>query len=130
MLDQPEQVDTWLCELCENEKTQEYSLNTDCLLCPRPQKLANESGAVNGLKGTGTAPSETYLRACKPTEGQGWVHALCAVFIPEVQFSDAPRLRIVEGVSTIPKHRWTTVSSLTCGCSGIVFDYFLEMLLV
>ncbi|KAL5536689.1 SNT2 [Sanghuangporus sanghuang] len=121
VLDQPDLVDSWLCELCDNEKTQEYSVNTDCLLCPRPQKNVSVDGAVNGnvngLKGTGTAPSETYLRACKPTEGQGWVHALCAVFIPEVQFSDAPRLRIVEGVSTIPKHRWTTKCCL-CNIPG------------
>jgi hypothetical protein len=37
------------------------------------------------------------------------VHLACAVFIPEVSFSDAKRLRIVEGISTIPTHRWSTV---------------------
>ncbi|EJC99959.1 uncharacterized protein FOMMEDRAFT_159536 [Fomitiporia mediterranea MF3/22] len=103
-----DQVDSWLCELCENEKSLEYSLNTDCLLCPRVPKNA---------KLNGTPPWETYLRACKPTEGQGWVHVLCSVFIPEVQFSDATRLRMVEGISTIPKHRWTTKCCL-CNMPG------------
>jgi hypothetical protein len=52
----------------------------------------------------------SYLYACKPTEGQGWAHILCAVFIPEPSFTDASRLRLVEGISTIPVHRWSTVS--------------------
>ena len=37
------------------------------------------------------------------------MHLACAVFIPEVTFSDAKRLRIVEGISTIPFHRWAIV---------------------
>ena len=54
-------------------------------------------------------PPDTYLRACKPTEGQAWVHAICSVFVPEVNYSDAARLRLVEGVSTIPQWRWANV---------------------
>ena len=54
-------------------------------------------------------PPDTYLRACKPTEGQAWVHALCSVFIPEITYSDAARLRLVEGISAIPPHRWQHV---------------------
>jgi hypothetical protein len=40
------------------------------------------------------------LRACKPTEGQGWTHILCAVFTPEITFTDTSRLRLVEGLNT------------------------------
>ncbi|KAJ7931676.1 PHD-zinc-finger like domain-containing protein [Mycena leptocephala] len=87
----PESVDNWVCELCQNEETQEASLNSECLLCPRERK-----GVVK-----------------KPTEGQGWTHVLCSVFIPELTFTDASRLRCVEGLSSISRHRWTTV----CECS-------------
>lgn len=55
-------------------------------------------------------PPDSYLRACKPTEGQAWVHVLCSVFIPEINYSDAERLRLVEGVSAIPQYRWQNVS--------------------
>ena len=55
-------------------------------------------------------PPDTYLRACKPTEGQAWVHVLCSVFIPEITFSDAAQLKLVEGISAIPQHRWQNVS--------------------
>ena len=55
-------------------------------------------------------PPDTYLRACKPTEGQAWVHVLCSVFIPEITYSDAAQLKLVEGISTIPPYRWQHVS--------------------
>ncbi|KLO07425.1 hypothetical protein SCHPADRAFT_945298 [Schizopora paradoxa] len=92
-------LDGWACELCQNDKTQDASLDSDCRLCPRPRP---------GSKPVPNPPSDTYLRACKPTEGHGWVHVLCAVFIPEVEFADTETLKPVEGLSTIPKHRWTT----------------------
>lgn len=94
-------VDTWLCEICQNDKVQEASLDTSCLLCPRPKRDPKD--------GTHPAP-DTFLRAQKPTEGQGWVHVLCSVFIPELTFSDTTRLRLVEGISVINPHRWLTVS--------------------
>ena len=55
---------------------------------------------------------DTFLRACKPTEGQGWTHVLCAVFTPEITFTDASRLRLVEGLNTVTRHKWTAVSFL------------------
>lgn len=106
MLEPGMPVDAWLCELCENEKTQEYSLANHCLLCPKPPPRDTVNGAARSEV---YPPADSYLRACKPTEGQGWVHALCSVFVPEVQFSDASRLRVVEGVSTIPSFRWQRV---------------------
>ena len=61
-------------------------------------------------------PPDSYLRACKPTEGQAWVHVLCSVFIPEITFSDAARLRLVEGISAIPQYRWQNVSATSSRC--------------
>ncbi|KAJ7252562.1 hypothetical protein C8J57DRAFT_1661627 [Mycena rebaudengoi] len=102
----PESVDSWICELYQNEESQEASLNSDCLLCPRERK-----GVVKKIPPGGIAP-DSYLHARKPTEGQGWTHVLCSVFIPELTFTDAARLRSVEGLSTI------TSTSVRCSLCG------------
>ncbi|KAI0259433.1 hypothetical protein BC834DRAFT_833552 [Gloeopeniophorella convolvens] len=88
-------ADSWTCDLCQNAKTAEASLNSDCVLCARRRHAT-------------PPPADSFLRVCKPTEGQGWVHLACAVFVPEVSFADARRLRAVEGISTVPTHRWAT----------------------
>ncbi|KIJ65499.1 hypothetical protein HYDPIDRAFT_39434 [Hydnomerulius pinastri MD-312] len=103
-------IDSWLCESCNNDKTQEASLNTDCVLCPRRKSK----------KKTSNRDADSFLRAVKPTEGQGWVHVLCAVFSPEVSFTDVSSLRIVEGISTIPRSRWSTRCTLCGEASGAV----------
>ncbi|KAF8972764.1 hypothetical protein BDZ97DRAFT_1649930 [Flammula alnicola] len=102
----PTSVDSWVCELCENEETLEASVNPDCLLCPR---AANEDKRKKPWP-----PSDSFLRACKPTEGQGWAHILCAIFTPELSFTDASRLRLVEGLNTVSRHKWSTKCCL-CG---------------
>ena len=73
------------------------------MLCAKPKRDREKKSLY--------PPADSFLRVCKPTEGQGWVHLACAVFVPEVTFSDAKRLRVVEGISTIPTHRWSTVRS-------------------
>jgi hypothetical protein len=77
------------------------SQNPDCVLCARPKRERDKKAFH--------PPADSFLRVCKPTEGQGWVHLACAVFVPEITFSDAKRLRIVEGISSIPTQRWSTV---------------------
>lgn len=80
-----------------------HSQNAECVLCARAKReRERDKKALH-------PPADSFLRVCKPTEGQGWVHLACAVFIPEITFSDAKRLRIVEGISTIPAHRWSAV---------------------
>ncbi|KDQ61451.1 hypothetical protein JAAARDRAFT_190222 [Jaapia argillacea MUCL 33604] len=108
----PGDVESWLCELCQNVKTLEASLNTNCLLCPGTHRNRKKDDLY-------PAP-DTYLRACKPTEGQGWVHSLCSVFIPETTFSDSSRLRVVEGISTVPTNRWSSRCSLCSQTGGAV----------
>ena len=75
----------------------------DCLLCPRMRRDPKKKLIY--------PPPDSYLRACKPTEGQAWVHVLCSVFIPEITYSDASKLRLVEGISAIPVYRWQNVSN-------------------
>ncbi|KAN0109125.1 hypothetical protein V8E52_009647 [Russula decolorans] len=108
----PGSIESWTCDLCQNEKTAEASLNAECVLCART-KRERDKKALH-------PPADSFLRVCKPTEGQGWVHLACAVFIPEITFSDAKRLRIVEGISTIPTHRWSTQCTLCNQVSGAV----------
>ncbi|ELU44273.1 ZNF1 protein [Rhizoctonia solani AG-1 IA] len=91
-------AEIWLCELCQNEKSQESSLNPNCLLCPRTSN--------DNLQSKQSAVASTILRLSKPTEGRGWVHTLCSVFVPETSFTDATRLRLVEGISSVSDARW------------------------
>ncbi|KZV70846.1 hypothetical protein PENSPDRAFT_685129 [Peniophora sp. CONT] len=107
VIPEPGLANSWLCDLCENERSGEASLNTDCVLCP-PPKAPKKNAKGKETEKDSHKDVDTFLRACKPTEGQCWAHVLCSVFIPEVAFSDASRLRLVEGVSTVPQERWET----------------------
>jgi len=102
----PALLESWTCELCSNEESLEASINPDCLLCPR--------APADKKKEPPYPPPDSFLRACKPTEGQGWAHVLCSVFTPETTFTDSSRLRLVEGLTAISRHRWLTRCSL-CG---------------
>ncbi|RPD53362.1 hypothetical protein L227DRAFT_581377 [Lentinus tigrinus ALCF2SS1-6] len=106
--------DSWVCDLCQNEKNLEASLIPDCLLCPRMRRDPKKKLIY--------PPPDTYLRACKPTEGQAWVHVLCSVFIPEITFSDATHLRLVEGISAIPQYRWQNHCTLCNREDGAVIQ--------
>lgn len=103
-------VELWMCDICQNQETLESSIHTDCLLCPR-RKSKKKSQFPN---------ADSFLRASKPTEGQGWAHVLCAVFTPEISFSDVSQLRLVEGISSIPKQRWASKCTLCGETSGAV----------
>ncbi len=121
----PEDVEKWRCDLCSNDENLEASLVSsdifdllhdlpivspqimECMLCPRNQLYDKKFGPS----------TNSILRACKPTEGQQWAHVLCSVFIPELTFSDASRLRLVEGASTIVPHRWASASLLHASVS-------------
>ncbi|EIN03844.1 hypothetical protein PUNSTDRAFT_77480 [Punctularia strigosozonata HHB-11173 SS5] len=112
----PAKIDTWVCDLCENVKSQESSLNTHCILCPRVPPAKRQED-VN-------PPSDSYFRALKPTEGQNWAHVLCAVFAPETSFTDVERLRLIEGISAIPPSRWFAECSICHSSGGASFRCF------
>lgn len=102
-------LESYICTVCKDEKAQEACLNTDCVLCPSRKVYEKWSGHTE------------FLRAIKATEGQGWVHVLCAVFSPEVSFTDPSRFQVVEGISTIPRQRWIVRCTICGEGRGAVF---------
>uniref|UniRef100_A0A3B4A6L8 Uncharacterized protein n=1 Tax=Periophthalmus magnuspinnatus TaxID=409849 RepID=A0A3B4A6L8_9GOBI len=72
----------WLCRHCLQSPNQP----ADCILCP------NLGGAV------------------KRTDDDRWGHVVCALWIPEVGFSNTTFIEPIDGVGQIPSTRW----KLTC----------------
>ncbi|XP_063686212.1 bromodomain-containing protein 1-like isoform X2 [Bolinopsis microptera] len=72
----------WLCRRCLNSP----SKPVDCVLCP------SKAGAF------------------KQTECNRWVHVLCALWVPEVHFSNPVFLEPIDSINEIPAARW----KLTC----------------
>ncbi|XP_062317862.1 bromodomain-containing protein 1-like isoform X1 [Osmerus eperlanus] len=72
----------WLCRHC----LQCPSRPSECVFCP------NKGGAL------------------KKTDDDRWGHVACALWVPEVGFSDTMFIEPIDGVSNIPPARW----KLTC----------------
>ena len=54
----------------------------------------------------------------KKTSGNNWAHVICAVWTPEVKFSDAKTMKCVEGVGLIPSQRWKMECKVCKGSNG------------
>ncbi|CAL8360316.1 unnamed protein product [Lota lota] len=74
----------WLCRHC----LQRPARPAECLFCP------NRGGAL------------------KKTDDDRWGHVACALWVPEVGFSDTVFIEPIDGVGNIPPARWKLTCSL------------------
>lgn len=72
----------WLCRHCLNSPSQ----IAECIFCP------NKGGAL------------------KRTDDDRWGHVVCAIWVPEVGFTNTVFIEPIDGVANIPPARW----KLTC----------------
>ncbi|XP_068169550.1 bromodomain-containing protein 1-like [Antennarius striatus] len=80
----------WLCRHC----LQRPARPADCVFCP------NRGGAL------------------KRTDDGRWGHVACALWVPEVGFSDAVFVEPIDGVRSIPPARWRLTCYL-CRAKGV-----------
>ncbi|XP_053092895.1 bromodomain-containing protein 1b isoform X1 [Pangasianodon hypophthalmus] len=72
----------WLCRHCSQSPSQQ----AECIFCP------NKGGAL------------------KRTDDDRWGHVVCAIWVPEVGFTNTVFIEPIDGVANIPPARW----KLTC----------------
>ncbi|GAC75620.1 PHD finger protein BR140/LIN-49 [Moesziomyces antarcticus T-34] len=139
------EMDVWMCDPCNNETTQEAALLPRCILCspaaqeeaaaisakhalsttgekaPRGRPKAVPDSGADGLKkepGLAAKAPLGALDAFKPTECNNWAHVLCAVWMPEVLFSDVARLKLVESCGNLPGWRYEAECSICHDARG------------
>ncbi|KAH8833162.1 hypothetical protein DL96DRAFT_1585044 [Flagelloscypha sp. PMI_526] len=118
-------VDAWECDICRNDESLEASVYPRCLLCPRQSLLpvgqkGKQPQNISVAARYANINPDSFLRACKPTEGSGWAHVLCSVFIPEPIFTDPLQLHAVENLNVINHQRWIGMCTLCNEDDGAV----------
>ncbi|TPX30624.1 hypothetical protein SmJEL517_g05855 [Synchytrium microbalum] len=76
----------WACSRCMNNANPDSSLNYTCVMCP--------------------TQLNAFDCAIKKTIGKNWVHVACAVWTPEVRFSNLVAMEPIEGVGLVDRSRW------------------------
>ncbi|KAF2831236.1 hypothetical protein CC86DRAFT_314449 [Ophiobolus disseminans] len=138
-IDDPRHVNKWYCDTCKNDKKESVSYTYECVLCPyqdtnldfyeqpkishkkktdrdrEKERLekelvdrAKEDYRLRQLdKGRPLTPREPLKR----TADNNWVHVYCALWHPEIKFSNATRFDMVEGIGA-PTLRYDAVCKL------------------
>jgi hypothetical protein len=71
------------------------------------EKVNKESPEFDGHKVKDAEKNKPQPREpLKKTQGNNWAHVICAVWTPEIRFSDPKTMKVVEGVGTIPPERF------------------------
>ncbi|KAJ4382862.1 putative PHD type zinc finger protein with BAH domain-containing protein [Didymella sp. IMI 355093] len=120
------QTNKWFCDTCRNDKKESVSYTYECVLCPHKvteqeffehpkvthkkkserdrEKERMEKELIDAAKDDYRARQQDKGRPLVPREplkrtaDNNWVHVYCALWHPEVKFSNANRLDMVEGV--------------------------------
>ncbi|KAL5046380.1 hypothetical protein BDW71DRAFT_65729 [Aspergillus fruticulosus] len=124
----------WLCDTCSNDRSPMISTSYECVLCPvtytehelieapktthkkktdrdREKEKLERGLVADAIKlyrekqeavGKPVSPREPLKR----TAGNNWIHVTCAVWTPEIKFSNAKELEAAEGFGLIPADRF------------------------
>ncbi|EMR11565.1 hypothetical protein PNEG_00009 [Pneumocystis murina B123] len=97
---------SWICDMCINDKTPMVSTNYQCVLCS-----VHDCPSLN---------SNSFFReALKQTSGNNWAHVTCAIWIPELKFTDSSTLQPIEGIGAISLSRWQQVCFICKKVRGV-----------
>ncbi|KAI9734225.1 MAG: putative PHD type zinc finger protein with BAH domain-containing protein [Cirrosporium novae-zelandiae] len=130
----------WSCDMCVNDRTPQVSNNYNCVLCPvqrthyelleptkvshkkktdrerdkerkekeRAAEFAKQYKQEKLSRGQPTEPREPLKR----TAHNNWMHVVCAIWTPEIKFTQAKSLEPAEGFGTIPPARFQEVCKI------------------
>ncbi|PSK42533.1 Lid2 complex component snt2 [Elsinoe australis] len=130
----------WVCDQCTNDRTPLVSTDYTCRLCPidftpydlwEPPKVSHkkktdrdrekerlEKELLEKAKNEYSRKQSELNRPLQPreplkrTDHNNWVHVLCAVWTPEIKFSDAKKLERAEGFLSIPQAKYEAMCKL------------------
>jgi hypothetical protein len=130
----------WVCEQCQNDRNPQVSTDYSCCLCLTEETVVDmidmpksthkkknerdkekermEKELADTMRTDYATRQLTHHRPLlpreplKPTTGNNWVHVYCAVFTPEIRFSDAQALAVAEGFQMIPASKYEAVCKL------------------
>lgn len=130
----------WVCEQCQNDRNPTVSTDYSCCLClteetlvdlVEPPKISHkkktdrerekerlEKELADNMRAEYRSKQLNMNRAQLPREplkrttGNNWVHVYCAVWAPEIRFSNWKTMEVAEGVQLIPQPRFEAVCKL------------------
>ncbi|KAL8862882.1 MAG: hypothetical protein Q9178_000824 [Gyalolechia marmorata] len=136
----------WSCDTCSNDTAPHISTSYECVLCPvthneqdllEPPKVSHKKKSDRERdkerleREMVLERTEQYYRRqdetgrprnprepFKRTTGNRWVHVTCAVWHPEIKFSNAASLEASEGFQSIPATRYEQYCKLCKSNTG------------
>ncbi|KAL8830897.1 MAG: hypothetical protein Q9170_005528 [Blastenia crenularia] len=146
-------VNKWSCDTCTNDTAPQVSTSYECVLCPvayneqeylEPPKVSHKKKTDREREkerleremvvekteqyfqrqdenGRPRNPREPFKR----TTGNRWVHVTCAIWHPEIKFSNASSLEASEGFQSIPAARYEQCAANIHVACAIQYGYRL-----
>ena len=130
----------WVCEQCSNDRNPQVSTDYSCCLCLTEETPIDlvEAPKVSHKKKDERAREKERMEKeladtmrmeyrsrqfslhrplvprepLKRTSGNNWVHVQCAVWTPEIRFSDATKFEVAEGFQAVPQAKHEAVCKL------------------
>ena len=136
----------WSCDTCSNDTAPQVSTSYECVLCPvvyneqeylEPPKVSHKKKTDREREKERleremvVEKTDQYFQRqdengrprnprepLKKTTGNRWVHVTCAIWHPEIKFSNAPSLEASEGFQSVPTVRYEQVCKLCKTSTG------------